>query len=143
MDTVRKYIPGVAVFAVILIAGYFLIGCQSKPEKQLTQAVEGAANAEFMVDGTLGGLGTFEWDTAPLITHAASALHQVGYAYKKHAITKDQGLALVAAIDKAHDTLVAAKAACKQVGSKCTGDESSARELLDQGRAQLEAISIP
>lgn len=107
-------------------------------------AAELAANADFglAANATLAGLGSFEWDIAPLVNKAATQLELVARDYKANRITRDAGQARVDKIDGAHDLLVKSQDTCQQnpATGKCRGSEARARALLDQGRTLLEGV---
>lgn len=120
-----------------------LCGCAQSDAKTHHNATTLAGKAEtgFHLDGTLATLGSFEWDVAPLTTHAATQLHLTAVALKRGQMTRQRAQARMDAIDHAHDVLVQALKVCAQNGQgKCTGDEHQARLLLDAGRSALAAL---
>lgn len=103
--------------------------------------VELAAHAkgEAHAIGTLATLGSFEWDAAPLKTHAAAGLLHIPQLLHDHKYTKAQAQAKLDQVDAAHDLIQEALAICKQNDhtGKCTGDAVRARTLLDRARDDL------
>lgn len=100
------------------------------------------ADADLYIAGTLATLGSFEWDSAPLTNHAATAIHEAAVAYSQGRITQSAGQSIVDTSIRANNLIVKANTLCKQNAKtgKCTGDETTARKLLDQARAQMSAI---
>ena len=136
-----RRLAGLALAAIAIAS---LPGC-SKKSAEHTDIVALAAEAQsgLYVAGTLATLGSFDWDVAPLKTHAEMVLHQTALALKQGRITEQQAKGTAFAIDRAHDLLQRALAACAQDDrtGKCTKDEATARALLDQARAELSNIS--
>src|SRR5581483_1876298 len=105
-------------------------GCVKQPQHTDIVALAASANTTFYATGTLATLGSFEWDVAPLTTHAAHALKDTAAALRRGDITVDQAKAKAAALDHAHDLLSRALVTCAQDDhtGKCTGDEAAARK---------------
>lgn len=120
-------------------------GCSQSEGKTRTHhnVVELAAKAkgEVHVIGTLATLGSFEWDAAPLKTHAAADLYSIPQALHDHKLTADQAQAKIDRVDHAHDLIQNALKVCRQNDQtgKCTGNEAQARALLEQAKAELVA----
>lgn len=124
------------VAAVLVIAA----GCA----KHHSDAVELAAKAEsgLYLTGTLAALGSFEWDAAPLLNDAAVKAHKAAVALKEGRMSKADAQSTLDTLDRAHDLIDQAMAACVQDSrtAKCTKDEVRGRDLLDQARVTLSAI---
>lgn len=105
-------------------------------------ALAGKAESGLYMNGTLAALGSFEWDVAPITNRAADVLIAIPLALKKHEINKADAQTRLDAADKAHDLAQQALKACKQDSKtgKCKGNETKARALLDQAKAQLAGL---
>jgi len=129
--------------APLLAALAILSACDNTDAKPRTHhdvtALAAQARGEVVVIGTLATLGSFEWDTAALKTHAAVGLKHIPQLLHDHQITKAQAQSSLDQIDAAHDLIEQALATCKQNDhtGKCTGSEPKARALLDQARNDL------
>lgn len=130
----KLILPLAAVLALVAVSG-----CSHKPK--VTELAAKADSGVFLA-GTLAALGSFEWDSSPIVNHAATAVHETAVAFKEGRITEADGQKIVDAATHANDLLLQANAVCAQDNrtGKCTGDETQARALLDQARVVLSDI---
>jgi hypothetical protein len=105
-------------------------------------ALAAHADAGVYIAGTLATLGSFEWDSAPLSNHAATAIHEAAVAYQQGRITESAGQSVVDTSIKANNLIVKANTLCAQnpKTGKCSGNEPQARKLLDQARGLMASI---
>jgi hypothetical protein len=97
-----------------------------------------AAHAEvgLYADATLAVFGSFEWNAAPLHTHAASIIRRVTKAVREGTMTVDAGQMIVDQAKAADDLVKKAELACLQDDrtAKCKGNEAAAKQLLEQAK---------
>jgi hypothetical protein len=129
---------------VLVVATLSLAACvQSTPATHHDAAAFASqTEAGVYLTGTLASLGSFEWDAAPLLNHAANALHGAAVALKQQRIGVDEAQRRIDSADRGHDLVLKALGTCAQDNrtGKCTKDEASARALLDQARAAMSDL---
>jgi hypothetical protein len=105
-------------------------------------ALAAKAKGEVHVIGTLATLGSFEWDAAPLKTHAAAELLHIPQMLHDHQLTAADAQAKLDAIDAAHDLIEQALTVCHQDDSTghCRGSTAKAQALLNQARQAMSAV---
>ncbi len=127
----KRLIPMIILIPALLLAG----GCATTPSPATATLEPGHAGSAGVAFGTLASFGTFEMETAPVITRNAVARHNAARAVRQQKITADQGTKLLALTDRVRAYLEQAHAAAPD------GKETpEAREYLDKAIAMIEAI---
>jgi hypothetical protein len=140
------WVIGAGLIAAVLIAALYLSHSPAPPTRQAIArsiSLGASANSKLAVAGTLGTLGSFDWDEAPLRTHIGIVGEIVATKLLQQAITAKEAIAIRDQLLQAKSLLDQASAMCRQDDQtgRCRGNEGKARALLDQARAVLNSIS--
>jgi len=134
------------VLAIIVILAGFAFGfhehSKPKPFSQHVAAMSASADSELFVVGTLAPLGSFEYETAPVLTHLAVLDRHADASFKDGEISHDEAAEVLARGDSVYAIIAQATEVCKPGvhSGKCTGDREKAEELLAEARREAAAI---
>lgn len=140
----------VAIFLIVIIVVLTILARLSRPsaaeQRQAFAAsvspLGASADSALIVVGTLAPLGSFDYETAPLVNRLTVLKRHAADAFLRNEISRDQAAEVQAKGDETYAVIAAATRVCSPAPhtGKCTGSRRQVDELL--GEAKRDAASI-
>lgn len=140
----------VLIFLVIILAVLaFVLGYRHesqrespKPFSQQVASMQASADSELFVVGTLAPLGSFEYETSPLLTRLAVLDRHADSSLKRAQISRDEASEVLAEGDSAYAIIAQATRLCDPAPhtGKCRRDRRKVDALLEEARRAVGAI---
>jgi hypothetical protein len=134
------------LLAIIAIIAIFAFGyhamSQPKPFSQQVASMKASADSQLFVVGTLAPLGSFEYESSPLLTRLAVLDRHADSALQRGQISHDAAADVLAEGDSAYAVIAQATRVCDPAAhtGKCQGDRKGAKELLGEARRTVQGI---
>lgn len=144
-DSTPSKLPFLIVLVILIAIAAFLVNYHEKPTRaQLAQQISlgSTASSQMFVVGTLASLGSFEYQTSPLLSELAVKRRLAAHALLNRQISVDQAVAVQTDADHARRLIDGATRACDPAPhtGRCRASRSEVAPLLEQAKRAVAAI---
>lgn len=139
-------VPVIVLLVILFVVLAITLGwyCARPTRAQLAQQISFGASAEsqVIVIGTLAPLGSFDYETAPLVTRLAVVKRDAAVSLLRDQITREQAEEVQARGDSAYAVIAQATRLCDPAPhtGKCRRPRAKVDELLEEATRQVAAV---